>query len=188
MNGALWKTLTEPLALIQGIEHMTGKIPKSSQFLFYLMLEEISEVMEFIVKQDCMIFSDRSDTNKPCEIKASKFKSVYQIFFCPREVAGDIKMFKAINVFFIEPTTSPVIEFDSSGLGAKGLSRGRIYFRGGYDGRGEWVAYPARLYEVFEKVTAFMKKSFLTRERKYGGYLSKKSLIYVAEGGNIVQF
>jgi len=92
------------------------------------------------------------------------------------------------DVYFIDPTVSPVIEFQCSVLRDSELSRGRIYFRGGYAGRYGWVDYPGILYEVFRGVLSYLKKHILTREKQYEGYISNGCEAYLSGGGRLAQF
>lgn len=166
---------------------MTMRIPRSSQFHFFLMPDETRQIIEFIREQQCSIYPARLSGSEPkeCDIPPE----VAQLFFCPREIASEIKIYRIKDeVFTIDLTTSPVIEFDPSYLRAKGLSQGRLFFHGGYHGRETWVPYPECLYERYKKVISYMKKKFLTNDRVYVGYVSKASHKYVSEGGQLDQF
>ena len=151
---------------------MTGKIPKTSQLYFFLIPEETSMVLEFINDQKCTIYSSRSSNPEPIEYDQDVATS--KVFFCPEELSNEINMNKVSeSLYALDPTISPVIELQCSVMRKLELSRGRIYFRGGYAGRDEWVSFPFDVYELYKKVTLFMKKFFLIKNKKYGAYLSK---------------
>ena len=157
------------------------KIPSSSQFHFFLMPEETRLVLKFISEEGCAIYPTRLDSPEPKE--CDELCDLGQMFFCPRELRPQIKTWRiAEGLYSIDRTTSPVIEFDHSHLRSDSLSRGRLYYQGGYDGREQWVAYPESLYIIYKKVTSFMKKSLLTKDREYLGYISKGSVKYISEG------
>lgn len=172
---------------------MTGKIPNSRQLLFFLMPDETDKVLNLIVERQCKIFSRYSAGPEPCSIEGQPLDEIVvrgQVFFCPAELVSEIYTRKVKEgAYSLDSTVSPVIELDFSILRkSKELSRGRMYFRGGYDGRESWVQFPSGLYETFKLVSSFMTRSFLTREREYGGYISKGSKLFVAAGGRLVQF
>lgn len=172
---------------IKGENFMTLKIPHSSQFHFFMMPDETNVVLKFIAEQQCAIYPTQLTAPEPHECDYSRNQG--QMFFCPRDISAQITTYRINNeLYTIDRTTSPVIEFDQSYLRADGLSQGRIYFHGGYDGREHWVAYPESLYAIYKKVVSFMKKTLLTKNRKYPGYVSKGSLKYVSEGGCLDQF
>lgn len=166
---------------------MTTRIPRTSQFHFFVMPDETRRIVEFLSEQQCAIYPGRLSGNEPKESGIPA--EVTQVFFCPRELASEIKTYRIKDeLFTIDLTTSPVIEFDPSYLTPNGLSRGRLFFHGGYDGREKWVAYPECLHETYKKVISFMKRSFLTNDRAYLGYVSKGSHKYATEGGQLKQF
>jgi hypothetical protein len=166
---------------------MIDRIPNSEQLYFFLMPEETSQLIEYINKKGGSIYLPRSTIAEPheCEI----FANLSRIYFCPRQVRGQISMIRiAEDVYSIDSTVSPVIEFQCSVMRKAELSRGRMYFRGGYIGRDGWFAFPETLYELFKTVSLFIKKSFLSKERRYGAYISKGSQKYLSDGGKLVQF
>lgn len=164
---------------------MTGKIPKTSQLYYFLVPEETSTVLEFIKEQNCIIYSTRSSTPEPIECEDA---APSKVFICPDELSNKIDMNKVSEkIYSLDPTTSPVIEMQCSVMRKSELARGRIYFRGGYAGRDEWVSFPSELYELFKKVCTFMKKTFLSKEKKYSAYISKGSQLYVSDGGELAQ-
>jgi len=163
------------------------KIPKSSQLYFFLMPFETKMIIEYLIQYDCVILSDRSQNSIPSECKS--FDNISQSFCCPRRFFNDVKMNKISNsAYFIDSFISPVVEIDASVLREKQLSRGRLYFRGGYLGRDKWISYPNELYDLYKGLKSFMKKTILTKDREYLGYISKGSRNFVQEGGNLTQF
>lgn len=168
---------------------MTDKIPKSKQLYFFLMPEETMHLLEFIAQQGCLIYSDRSTAPKPSESHWRSTIGNGHLFFCPSEFGDKIETHKATNeIYFIDPTISPVIELGCSMLNNNKLSRGRIYFRGGYFGRDVWVPFPKLLYEKFKIILSFIKKSFLSKHQIHGGYISKSSQNFADNGGELLQF
>jgi hypothetical protein len=166
---------------------MINRIPKASQLHFFMMPDEMSKVLEFIEQAGGVIYSCRSDSAKPRGYDPGK--DIGRVFFLPSDLGKDINMRKIDEGFYtIDATTSPVIELEFSFLRESELSRGRIYFRGGYMGRNGWVSYHDSLYELFKSVSTFMKKFFLTKEQSYAGYLSRGAQSYVSGGGNLAQF
>ncbi len=164
---------------------MICKIPKTSQLYYYLMPEETSMVLEFIKEQQCIIYSSRSSTSEPIECEDDV---PIKVFFCPEELSNEIDMNKiSESIYALDPRTSPVIEMQCSVLRKSDLARGRIYFRGGYAGRDEWVSFPAGLYELFKRVSTFMKKTFLKKEKKNGAYVSKGCQSFISGGGDLAQ-
>lgn len=165
---------------------MTVKVPKSSQFHFFLMPDEIKLFLSFIADQQCAVYPSRLNSLEPHEFDMTN--DISQMFFCPREISHQIKTYRIKDeIFTIDRTTSPVIEFDPSYLSTNGLSQGRLFFHGGYDGREQWVAYPESLYLVYKRAISFMKKAFLTKDRECLGYVSKGSQQYVSKGGSLKQ-
>lgn len=166
---------------------MTDNIPKTQQLYFYLMPEETRKTLEFIISEDCRLYSPRSATPTPSELNFEV--DFFQTFFCPKEYTDKIEMYKiSEDVYALDPTTSPVIEINCPLLKGHELIRGRIYFRGGYRGREGWVAFPEKLFISFKSVTSFIKKNFLSKERIYSAYVSRASQSFVSEGGKLVQF
>jgi hypothetical protein len=167
---------------------MTGKIPKTSQLYYFLMPEETTKVLAFIKDQKCSLYSTRSRFLGPEPIKCDPASIPSMVFICPEGFNNEIDMIKiSEGVYVVDPTTSPVIEMQCSIMRKKELSRGRVYFRCGYLGRDEWVPFPVELYELYKNVAAFMKKSFFSKEKKYGGYISKGCQSYVSGGGTLTQ-
>lgn len=166
---------------------MTSKIPKSKQIYFFMMPEETKSVLKYLAEQNYWLFAPHSTIAKPTVI--TSFDDYSQFFFCPKPVNTEIYMYKLKNgLFALDSSTSSVIEFDCPILRKKELACGRIYFRGGYIGRDEWIAFPKILYESFKKVSSFIKNTFLTKDRLFNAYLSKGSKQYVSDGGCLVQF
>lgn len=98
-------------------------------------------------------------------------------------------MHKAGDHYFVNPDISPVVELECSTVSIKNvLSRGRLYFRAGYDGRDGWVEFPERVYTVFKSMVSYLKKNVLTRESLFGGYVSKGTKSFIADGGKVSQF
>lgn len=151
------------------------------------MPDETKLFISFIADLQCAVYPARLNSIEPHEF--DMINDIRQSFFCPRDISHQIKTYRIKDeIFTIDRTTSPVIEFDPSYLSANGLSRGRLYFHGGYDGREQWVAYPESLYLVYKKAISFMKKVFLTNDREYLGYVSNGSKQYISEGGSLRQF
>lgn len=151
------------------------------------MPDETKMMLKFLIDQNCIIIADRSKSIKPNEYKS--FDDIFKLYFCPSELKNDIQMYKTSNeIYFVNETISPVIELSSSILRKTELSRGRLYFRGGYLGRDQWILYPESLFNIYKKVTSFMKKTFLTNNREYLAYISKESQNYISGGGVLSQF
>ncbi|MEW6076544.1 MAG: hypothetical protein AB1724_01900 [Thermodesulfobacteriota bacterium] len=166
---------------------MTKSIPKTSQLYFFLMPDETKIILKFLVDQNCIIIGDRSESIEPNEIKI--FNEISKVYICPSELKDKIQMTKVSNeIYVVDETTSPVIEFSCSILRKSELSRGRIYFRGGYFGRDQWMPYPDVLFDIYKKVTSLMNRKFLTKNREYKAYISKGSQNYISEGGVMSQF
>jgi len=165
---------------------MTGKVPKTKQIYFFMMPEETSRVLQFIYSNNCKIYSSRSDKNI---INVIEFGDVVaQLYFSPHELMDNIEMFRiAEGVYALDATVSPVIEFDCSRLYDDKLSRGRMYFRGGYTGKNEWISFPNSLFKAFMSVYNFMKKEILTNKKEYLGYISKNCELYIQQGNKLIQ-
>jgi hypothetical protein len=161
----------------------------TKQIYFFLMPDETMSLLDFIINQECIIYADRSSNFQPSEIEYSSFINYSQLFITSRELSDKVEMRKSAgDVYFLDSTTSPVIELFCSILYDNGLSRGRIYFRSGYIGREQWIAFPDILYLIFKNISSFMKKRLFSKERMYGGYISKGSRLYISSGGKLVQF
>jgi hypothetical protein len=161
----------------------------TKQIYFFLMPDETISLLDFIIKQECVIYTDRSSNCKPSEVEPSSFINHSQLFITSRELSGKVEMRKSAgDVYFLDSTMSPVIELFCSILYDNGLSRGRIYFRSGYVGREQYIIFPDILYLIFNNISSFMKRMFFSKERMYGGYISKGSQLYISSGGKLVQF
>jgi hypothetical protein len=166
---------------------MTNSTPKSKQLYFFLMPEEMFEVLEFIEQIGGVIYSSRSSNPKPC--KYQREKDIGQIFISPVGFEKDVDMKNVGDgIYVINLMVSPVIELQCSILRDTELSRGRIYFRGGYIDQFGWISFDKNLYELFNCVEKFIKKFFATKERKYGALISKSTQLYIANNGNLAQF
>lgn len=166
---------------------MIDRIPDTKQLYFFMVPEEMFKVFEFIEHAGGVVYGGRSHSSKPCIYEQGK--DFGQVFCSLRELGEDINMLKIDDgIFTIDPTTSPVIELQSSILRTSELSRGRIYFRGGYMGRVGWVSFNNSLYELFKSIITFMTKAFLTNERRYDAYLSRGTKSYISSGGFLAQF
>jgi len=166
---------------------MTNKIPKTAQVYFFLTPDETAGVLKFITSQGCRVFVDRSETSAPKEV--SRLFDLGQVFFCPAAYVPRIEMLKtAAGIYYLDSMGSPVIELDCCVKRNLLISRGRMFFRGGYIGRDGWVPFPEQLYESYKKTKQFIQKSFLIQEKKYGASLSKASLEFLAQGGQLSQF
>jgi hypothetical protein len=173
--------------LENGDRSMTPRIPKSSQFLFFLMPDETAIVLNFIASQNCGIYLEKCVTPEPLDCGISCDQGL--VLFSPRQLSNRITTCKVSETLYtIDRTTSPAIEFSRPYQRANSVSRGRFYFHRGYDGREEWVAYPDILYSTYKMVVAFMKKTLLTKQKEYGGYVSKGCIRYIANGGRLDQF
>jgi hypothetical protein len=185
----LRRILTVPLVSIRGTDHMTGKLPRTKQIYFFLMPEETLAVIRFILAEGCRIYLPRSSSLVPAPCLCESLNGLSQLYFCPQELSGGIRMNKASeHVYFLDPTISPVIEFQCSVMRGSELSRGRMYFRGGYAGRYGWVGFPEKLYKIFGAVSNHLKKNILTRNKEYDGFISKGCRAYISGGGGLVQF
>jgi hypothetical protein len=163
------------------------KIPRSDQLYFFLMPDEIKLTLKFIANQNCAIYPDRMNSPVPCNCGIQCDAGL--LFFCPLDLSSRINTYKiGDEIYTIDRTTSPIVEFSPSYLRAKSLSRGRLYFHGGYDGREQWVAHPENLYLTYRKVAQFMKRTLLTSERQYLGYLSEGTHLFVSQGCQLDQF
>lgn len=172
---------------IRGIEHMTSKMPNSRQLYCFMMPEETEFLFKYIHSKAYLVFAPRSNSAKPRTQPI--YDNIGQFFYCPNELVGYIYMYRiSNNVYVLDQTTSPVIEVDCSVLYKDKLTRGRIYFRSGYVGKERMVIYPESLYEAFNDIVRYLRKEFLTKERKYGAYLSKAALEFITKGGLLDQF
>jgi hypothetical protein len=168
---------------------MIANKPMTKQIYFFLMPDETMSLLEFIINQDYIIYSDRSSNSEPSEIEFSSFFNYSQLFITSRELSNKVEMRKSAGaVYFLDSTISPVIELFCSILYDNGLSRGRIYFRSGYIGRENLITFPDILYLIFKNISLFMKKRLFSKDRIYGGYISKGSRLYISSGGKLVQF
>ncbi|MBP5233626.1 MAG: hypothetical protein J6333_09480 [Planctomycetes bacterium] len=176
------------LALTRDTGLMTTKKSHTKQFLFFLMPEETIHVIERLCeKNDIVVLHTRSSTNSPTIIDS--FDDVGKVYLCPKNELTHIVMDKIDeHAFFVNIFVSPVVEFDSSILRENELSRGRIYFRGGYDGRDGWVAFPENTASIYKHMVGYLKSTLLTKNREFDGYISKKTMIYLASGGRLSQF
>jgi hypothetical protein len=166
---------------------MTDKIPKMSQLYFFLMPAETYSLFEFMIAQKYALYNPRSTGTKPCRCVSPV--GISQIFYSPFELTSEIVMNKINDeIYTLDSTTSPVIEINLPLLYEDGLTRGRIYFRGGYIGRDKWISFESKLYTAYKDVVSFLKKHFLTKKRIHGAYLSKDSQSYVSQGGVLLQF
>jgi hypothetical protein len=151
------------------------------------MPDEIKLTLKFIANQDCGIYPDRM--NRPVPWNCGIQCDAGLLYFCPLDLSFRINTYKiGGEIYTIDRTTSPVVEFSPSYLRARSLSRGRLYFHGGYDGREQWVAYPETLYLTYRNVAQFMRRTLLTNDRQYLGYLSKGTQRFVSQGGQLDQF
>lgn len=165
---------------------MTIKIPKTRQIYFFMMPEDTVCTIHFMMDKKYKLFNLRSSFNAPTEIKT--ICNLNHFYFCPDELMQDIEMYKiADNVFVLDATVSPVIEFECSMLYSNALSRGRMYFRKGYLRRDTYICFSDSLYTCFEEVYKFMKKKFFIKERRYSAYMTNNSLMYVTRGGKLTQ-
>ncbi len=168
---------------------MTGKIPKSSQLYFYLMPLEASEVLKFINDQNGLILLRRSSSKKPVIYNLESDSDTSQYVITSKENLSRVITYKiSESCYSIDYTVSPVIELDCCILGEDVLSRGRIYFRAGFDGREGWESYHPSIYSMYKSISSFMRKVILTKERFNGAFISKKSIIYRSSGGVLGQF
>ena len=166
---------------------MAKSIPNNIQFYFFLMPDETKIILKYLIDQNCIIITDRSKSIEPNEYKS--FDGISKAYFYPSELKTEIQMRKTSNeIYFVDETISPIIELSCSILRKAELSRGRIYFRGGYLGRDQWISYPEILYDVYKKLTSLMKKTLLTKDREYQAYISKGCQNYISGGGIIRQF
>jgi hypothetical protein len=166
---------------------MTGRRNCTAQLYFFLMPQEIVQTLEFVSNADVAILASRSKTDRPHELDSRS--EVGQSFLCPRSLVAQVVMTRAtIDLYFLDPAVSPVVEFDACFLREHELSRGRICLRYGYDGRQGWVAFPDSVIAVFRQVCSFVRRSFLTKERCFGAFLSKAAKEYVCSGGALSQF
>jgi len=100
----------------------------------------------------------------------------------------DVEMYKiADDIFVLDPTVSPVIEFECSMLYSNTLSRGRMYFRNGYLRRDAYILFSDSLYNCFDDIYKFMKKKVFIKERRYSAYMTNNSLMYLNRGGKLTQ-
>lgn len=165
---------------------MIDKIPKTRQIYFFMMPEETIRTIEFIIENNYIIFNNRSNDNCPQKIQVPDM--IAQFYFCPSELEKHIIMYRlSENIYSLDATVSPVIEFEISRLYDKGLSRGRIYFKSGYVGRDAWISFPYSLFNAFNVVYKFLRNCFFTKNREYAAYISKSAHAYLVGGGHLMQ-
>lgn len=165
---------------------MTGKQKKMEQLYFFLMPEETLGFLKHVLGEDTVLLASRSEENSPLVIEPSA--DVGQSFFCPHNELKNVCMNKAADrVFFLDPAISPVVEFQSSFLREANLSRGRIYFRAGYEGRSGWTCFPDSVYAIYLKAKSLLKETLLTKHREYDAFLSKGAKEYMNSGGALSQ-
>ncbi|MCK6473266.1 MAG: hypothetical protein L6R28_16095 [Planctomycetes bacterium] len=161
--------------------------PLTSQFNFFLMPEETNRFLKEFSVDGISVFEDRSETNTPKAVE--DIEKSWHMKFCPSELVPNIIMHRAGELFFIDRSVSPVIEYSGCTLSQDKLYRGRIRVETGYDGRDGWVSYPDSLFELYDSMRKFLRRRFLTRDKQLlGGYLSKGTVKHVEAGGKISQF
>ncbi len=173
---------------MRGIGHMKGSIRKTKQSYCFLMPEETNNLIEFLLRGDDILYMDRSEFNEPARVFSVSLNMSSQIFISPVELGSKIIMQKIdSDMYYGDASMSPVIQFDASILGPRGLGRGRLYFRSGYYGRYGWVRFDDSLYKCFLRVNRHIRVYFTNREKVYGALVSKAAKGYVLNGGKLIQ-
>ncbi|HSX52564.1 MAG TPA: hypothetical protein VLF09_16485 [Cellvibrio sp.] len=159
---------------------------KNQQLYFYIHPNEMDVILDKISLMGAVIYAPHSKSNIPTTADIESDATFYITY---PEFSEIINMRRAgNNGYFIDDTTSPVIELNKSFLRGNCLSRGRIYFRNGFDGREAFVSYPQELGELYKKIIKELKENFLTKEKIYLGYISKDSKVLLNSGGTLSQF
>lgn len=112
--------------------------PLTSQFNFFLMPEETNRFLKEFSVDGISVFEDRSETNTPKAVE--DIEKSWHMKFCPSELVPNIIMHRAGELFFIDRSVSPVIEYSGCTLSQDKLYRGRIRVETGYDGRDGYEA------------------------------------------------
>lgn len=161
--------------------------PLTSQFNFFLMPEETKQFLQSFAVEGISFLEDRSEINAPKAVE--DIENSWYMKLRPSDLVPKIIMHRAGELFFIDRSVSPVIEYSGCTLSQDKLYRGRIRVETGYDGRDGWVSYPDSLFELYDSMRKFLRRGFLTRDKQLlGGYLSKGTVKHIEAGGKISQF
>jgi len=151
------------------------------------MPNEMDKLVQFIFQQDAMVISERSKSPEPFILKNSN-SIKHKGFICPYRLISEIKFNKiADEIYYVDFTTSPVIEFSLSVDRGESISRGKLYIQFGYDGRNGWFSYHESLAQLHKRIVYFLKKEILTKEKCFLAYCSKVALDFQRTGGELVQ-
>ena len=160
----------------------------SLQLNFFCMPDESINILKNIMNSGCMLY---------CNLSSDKNLSLFTVgqnvhrscYICP-EGLNDQIIFNRINdnMYSIDFFVSPVIEYSPPVLRINKLSRGRIYVNTGYDGRDGWVEKPDVLKKTYKHIESYLKKSVLTNNKLYGGYISKEAELFQKNNNELVQF
>ena len=165
---------------------MTDRHKKTEQLYFFMMPAETSLFLEHVLEVGVLLLGPRSERQSPTTLET--LTEVGQSFLCPEEELCSVRMNKATDgVFFLDPSVSPVVEFQNCVLRKSGLARGRLYYRSGYDGRDGWVNFPDSVAAIYEKASFYLRGQLLTRYRECDAWLSKGARQFVELGGELVQ-
>ena len=151
------------------------------------MPDETEKLVRFIFQQGPLIVSRRSNSPVPAIIEEAR-SITNKVYICLDHLINQTQFNKiAEKIYYVDFTTSPVIEFSSPIDRGDSLSRGRLYIKYGYDGRDGWFPYQESLAQLYRKIIKYFKKNILTRQKYLGAYCSKQSLEFKINGPKLVQ-
>ncbi len=149
------------------------------------MPSETHLIVSFIEEKQYAIYTHKTISKKPLqEIKNSIYS---QLFFCPSCLIKNLTFYSITEtVYGLDYSCSPVVELNCCIMYQHGLSKGRLVFRGGYVGRDSWIWHDKILFQCYRIMKNYLNKNILTKNRKYGAFISHETKAYIELGGNLI--